>query len=424
MPQLADGMESGTIVAWLVPAGSAVAVGDELVEIETDKAAMAYAAEQDGYLEIVAEPGATLPVGDVIARLHPAPLELSAPSSPDASDSDEAGLALAQTDEHLAPAVIDEVPGEPSDPVPASTAAIRATPIARRMAAIHGVDLATLTGSGPRGTITRGDVARSAGLALTASGPSTTAPPSKATRATDPAVGSAIDGARGARVPERLSRVQQTIARRMAESKATIPHFQVQTEAVADALFDLRAQLKSEGTLTPTPSINELIIKAAALALREFPRANGVFEGDQFELYQRINVGFAVATSGALLVPVITDADRKPLGEISQEARRLADRVRDGSITPPELAGGTFTVSNLGMFGMTAIFPVINPGQAAILGVGAARVFPTLDDGQLREKQLLTLTLSCDHRILYGADAAEFLRRIARILEAPLQLLL
>jgi pyruvate dehydrogenase E2 component (dihydrolipoamide acetyltransferase) len=210
----------------------------------------------------------------------------------------------------------------------------------------------------------------------------------------------------------------------MAESKATIPHFQIQAEATVDALLDLRAQLKREKTLHPVPSINDLIVKAAGLALREFPLANGTFRDGSFELHEQVNVGIAVAARDALVVPVISAADSRPIAEISTEARRLAERVRDGSVTPPELAGGTFTVSNLEMFGMSAIFPVINPGQGAILGVGASRGVAVIRDGELAEQQLLTLTLSCDHRILYGAEAAQFLGRIVGLLERPLQLLL
>jgi pyruvate dehydrogenase E2 component (dihydrolipoamide acetyltransferase) len=224
---------------------------------------------------------------------------------------------------------------------------------------------------------------------------------------------------------EPLSRRQQLIARRMAEAKATVPHFQVQTEAEVDALLGLRVELKrgvdDDQTL---PSINDFIVKACALALRRHPRANGSYRDGAFELHDQINVGVAVAAEDALIVPTIFSADERSLGEIAAQSRRLAQRVRDGTVTPPELSGATFTVSNLGMLGMTAITPVINPPQAAILGVGAARALPELVDGQLRQRHLLTLTLSCDHRILYGADAARFLSDIRRGLETPLALML
>jgi pyruvate dehydrogenase E2 component (dihydrolipoyllysine-residue acetyltransferase) len=229
--------------------------------------------------------------------------------------------------------------------------------------------------------------------------------------------------------PERieLTRVQRIVARRMAEAKATIPHFQVQTEVEMSAAVAMRAQLKDLAAAqdTPVPSLNDLIVKASALCLRRHPRANGSYVDGGFELHDRVNVGIAVAAEDALVVPVIHDADARTLGQIAAESRRLAEAVRDGAVTPPELSGATFTVSNLGMYGMTAITPVINPPQAAILGVGAIRdVLARGDDGAIVDRKLLTLTLSCDHRILYGADASRFLAAIRAVLEAPLGLAL
>ena len=220
-----------------------------------------------------------------------------------------------------------------------------------------------------------------------------------------------------------LSRLQQLVARRMAEAKATIPHFQVQTDVAMDAAIAFRAQLKTVAADAP-PSFNDLVVKAAALALREHPLANGSYRDGRFELHERINVGIAVAADGALVVPTIFDADAKSLGAIATEARRLAGRVRDQTVSPPELGGATFTVSNLGMYGMTAITPVINAPQAAILGVGALRAVLARVDGEIVDRHLLTLTLSCDHRILYGAEAAQFLAAIRALLEEPLRLAL
>jgi pyruvate dehydrogenase E2 component (dihydrolipoamide acetyltransferase) len=222
---------------------------------------------------------------------------------------------------------------------------------------------------------------------------------------------------------KQLSRLQQLIASRMAEAKATVPHFQVQTEVAMDSAISLRAQLKSlaaEGD--PVPSLNDIIIKAAAIALKEHPLANGSFQDDGFLLHDQVNIGMAVAADEALVVPTVFDADRKTLVQIAAETRSLSSRVRDGQISPAELEGGTFTVSNLGMFGMTAITPVINTPQAAILGVGALRESLARVDAEIVDRTLLTLTLSCDHRILYGADASRFLARIRELLEAPIRL--
>jgi pyruvate dehydrogenase E2 component (dihydrolipoamide acetyltransferase) len=239
-----------------------------------------------------------------------------------------------------------------------------------------------------------------------------------------PAAPAPING-NGAGQVEELTRLQQVVARRMAEAKSTIPHFQVQTEVAMDAALSLRSQLKAtaEALGESAPSVNDVIVKACALALRRHPHANGSYRAGRFELHEHVNVGVAVAAEGALVVPTVFDADAKSLGAIAADTRRLAERVRVQQITPPELSGATFTVSNLGMFGMTAITPVINPPQAAILGVGAARPVLARDEhGEIVDRSLLTLTLSCDHRILYGADAARFLADIKALLEAPLRL--
>ncbi|HUB76102.1 MAG TPA: dihydrolipoamide acetyltransferase family protein, partial [Solirubrobacteraceae bacterium] len=311
-----------------------------------------------------------------------------------------------------------------------SGAAVLATPMARRIADAHGVDLGSLTGSGPRGRVVRADVIAAAGLRDEPGSAAQTAPAADAAPAVDvvqraapaPAPTSPSNGSRGGGGRVRLTRLQGLIARRMAEAKATVPEFQVQTEVEMTAAVSFRAELKalasSQGV--PAPSLNDLIVKASAMSLRRHPRANGSYVDDGFELHDRVNVGIAVAAEDALVVPVIHDADRRTVGQIAAESRRLAEAVRDGTVTPPELSGPTFTVSNLGMFGMTAITPVINPPQAAILGVGAVRdVLARGEDGAIVDRKLLTLTLSCDHRILYGADAAQFLAAIRAVLEAP-----
>jgi pyruvate dehydrogenase E2 component (dihydrolipoamide acetyltransferase) len=208
----------------------------------------------------------------------------------------------------------------------------------------------------------------------------------------------------------------------MVQAKATAPDFVVETEATMTRVVALRERLRSSAG--PTPSYNDVIVMAAARALRDHPRANGSFADGRFELHGRVNVGIAVAADDALLVPTIFDADRRSLGDIARESRRLIDAVRSGTITPAELGGGTFTVSNLGMYGMTAITPVLNPPQAAILGVGAMRDELALVDGEVASHPAMTLRLTCDHRILYGADAALFLSAIRESLEEPLRLAL
>jgi len=395
MPKLSDSTESGLLLQWLIEDGDRVAVGDELVEIETDKATMMWESEQAGVLSIVAPAGTTVAVGEVIARL----------------DDGTAAAAEIYVKQETPVAVAQTANGTSSHGD--TVAQPVATPLARRLAIAHGLELDRMRGSGPRGRITKADV-------LTAAGVQPTAPARQPVVAERAPVGSAN------RHAVALTRAQELIARRMAQAKATIPHFQVQTEVAMDAALALRQQLKEAAeTEAPAPSVNDLIVKAVALALRRHPHANGSYHDGTFELHEHVNVGVAVAADEALVVPTVFDADVKSLGRIAHETRRLAQRVREGAITPPELSGATFTVSNLGMYGMTAITPVINPPQAAILGVGAVRATLARDpDGEIVDRQMLTLTLSCDHRILYGADAAKFLATVRDLLQRPLRMFL
>jgi pyruvate dehydrogenase E2 component (dihydrolipoamide acetyltransferase) len=423
MPKLSDSMEEGTILSWLKAAGEEVEAGEDLVEIETDKATVTHPAEATGALEIVVAEGEAVAVGVVIARVGAA---VAAEASPQ-----PAGPAGSNSGAEAAPAgASSETPtGSSGVALPdGAAAAVQgngrgdrtavATPLARRVADVHGVALGDVQGTGPLGRITRADVLSKAGVADAApsAAPAPAASPTPAPRA-------AHRPGTSRREPSRL---QAVIARRMAEAKATIPHFQVQTEVAMDAAIALRSELKAlAGDGEAVPSFNDIIIKAAAAALLDHPLANGSFKDGGFELHDDVNVGMAVAADGALVVPTVFDAASKSLGAIARETRGLAARVRSGEITPPELSGGTFTVSNLGMFGMTAITPVINPPQAAILGVGALRETLARDtNGEIIDRTLLTLTLSCDHRILYGADAAQFLARIRELLETPLKLAL
>jgi pyruvate dehydrogenase E2 component (dihydrolipoamide acetyltransferase) len=413
MPKLSDSMEEGTILSWLKRDGETVQAGEDLVEIETDKATVTHPAEAAGVLSIVAPEGTSLPVGATIARLG-AGDEAQLPAPAPAPAPVLAGGPLAAT----SAVELDSSAGAPvhgNGGRHSADGVVKVTPLARRVAASHGIELDQVQGSGPLGRITRGDVLRTAGI------PDEAPPrrvPSPSSSPEPPAT-----GAKGEVTVTEPTRLQSVVARRMAEAKATIPHFQVQTDVVMDAALALRAQLKESGA-DAVPSVNDLIVKAAALALRAHPLANGAYRDGRFEQYSRVNVGVAVAGDGTLVVPTIFDADTKSLGAIAAEARRAADRVRDGSVTPSELAGATFTVSNLGMYGMTSITPVINPPQAAILGVGAAREVLARVDGEIVDRRLMTLTLSADHRILDGARASVFLSMIRELLEQPLRLML
>jgi pyruvate dehydrogenase E2 component (dihydrolipoamide acetyltransferase) len=440
MPRLSDSMEEGTILKWLKSDGDEVSRGDEIVEIETDKANMTYEADQDGTLKIVAQEGDTLAVGETIARIGEggetngaAPAERESEEGGDEGGG-EAETATATAEQEAPP----EEPAEPQEreeePAPAADGGngrIKASPVARRMARELGLELGGLQGTGPGGRIVKADVeAASRGdgaqaAAAPAEAPAAEPEPEEERKAPPAVVSGDAQTGKGETTTQDLSRLQQTVARRMAESKATAPDFVLNIDVDMEDAVDLRKRLKAaaaEGQ--PVPSFNDFVVKAAALALVDFPRANGAYRDGKFELYSRVNVGVAVAGQDALVVPTVFDAATKSLGQISRETRALAERVRAGAITPPELSSGTFTVSNLGMFGIQSFVAVINPPQAAILAVGAMAPTPVVRDGEVVVRNIMRLTLACDHRILYGADAAEFLGRIRERLENPLQLAL
>jgi pyruvate dehydrogenase E2 component (dihydrolipoamide acetyltransferase) len=476
MPRLSDSMEEGTILKWLKAEGDEVARGDELVEIETDKATMTYEADTAGTLRIVAQEGETLPIGQVIARIggggeaegesgsaDEAPAQsgaaetgaiATAEASGNGAGSEEAVPATAAATAEP-PAAAAAPAGDPAadgsgaaapaaaPPADGNGGRAKASPVARRIARERGIDLSTVQGTGPGGRIVKADVeaapaggapaapaapAEPAAPAAPAAAPAPVAEPQDAPAAPPPppAVVAESGTAKGDVTVQELTRIQQVIARRMAESKATVPEFTITTEVDMEGAVALRGQLKAvaEGGDAPVPSYNDMVVKACAIALREYPRANGSYKDGKFELYSRVNVGVAVAAQDALVVPTVFDADKKSLGEIARDGRALAERVRAGAVTPPELSGGTFTVSNLGMFGVTEFVAVINPPQSAILAVGKMEPRAVVRDGEIVARNTMNITLSCDHRILYGADAAGFLARIKALLEQPIALAL
>jgi pyruvate dehydrogenase E2 component (dihydrolipoyllysine-residue acetyltransferase) len=504
MPRLSDSMEEGTILKWLKAAGDEVSKGEELVEIETDKATMTYEADADGTLEIVADEGSTLSIGEVIARIGEgggasadggAQEESEKEAGAEGDGASDGGGTATKTSEADEPAggpdgggdeEPDEEPERDEEPegdeepeaeeAPEAEAKAKAepesrdegsagteqapsaegnggrpkaSPVARRIAREHGIDLSTLEGTGPGGRIVKADVEAAASGAGAAAGTDgaeeeAKAPEPEAREAAEPEEPAEVaeqkapepeperekapagETGRGEVTVQEPSRIQQIIARRMAESKATIPHFTLSMDVDMEGAVELRDQLKTlaEERETPVPSYNDMVVKACAIALRDFPLVNGAYRDGTFELYGRVNIGVAVAGEGTLIVPTIFDADRKGLGTIAKESRALAQKVRDGKISPPELSGATFSITNLGMYGVTSFTAVINPPQAAILAVGKMEPKPVVRDGELVVRNALTLTISCDHRILSGAPAAEFLARVKAILEQPISLAL
>src|SRR6185295_13039641 len=314
----------------------------------------------------------------------------------------------------------------------------------------HDIDLSEIEGTGPGGRIVKADVeaaASGAGAKAEKDGAEQEEPqareaePAEAEAEEQPAAeekeekeekapegdkAPAGETGKGEVTIQEPSRIQQIIARRMAESKATIPHFTLTMDVDMEGAVELRDQLKALAAEreTPVPSYNDMVVKACAIALRDFPLVNGAYRDGKFELYGRVNIGVAVAGEGTLIVPTIFDADRKGLGTIAKESRALAQKVRDGKISPPELSGATFSVTNLGMYGVTSLTAVINPPQAAILGVGKMEPRAVVRDGEVVARNTLSLTISCAHRILSGAPAAEFLARVKDILEQPISLAL
>jgi pyruvate dehydrogenase E2 component (dihydrolipoyllysine-residue acetyltransferase) len=465
MPRLSDTMEEGTILRWLKHDGEQVGRGEELVEIETDKATMSYPSDRSGVLRTVAAEGDTLAVGALIAHVgdegeHATPQDEAPVSRPADAPAPDGARAPSQPTARAGKAVADAGAGR----------RVRASPLARRLARESNVDLGALAGSGPGGRVVKADVLAAARVGSERGGGARVdgergggarADSERAGggRADSERAGRAgladVATAKGQTTVVELSRTQQAIARRMAESKATIPHFTLQSEIDMEACVTLRGQLKrlaapaqageqaGEGTggSEQAPTYNDMVVKACALALREHPRANSSYRDGRLALHSRVNVGVAVAVEqarpgdrppgerqpdggDALVVATVFDADEKSLGEIARETRALAARVREGTVTPPELGGGTFTVSNLGMHGVSAFSAIINPPQVAILAVGEVAQRAVVRDGQLAARHLMTATLACDHRVLYGADAARLLTRVRELLQQPAALTL
>ena len=416
MPRLSDSMEEGTVLRWLKAPGDAVERGEELVEIETDKANMVYEADAAGTLiELVAAEGDTLPIGEVIARVG----EPGEKPSGDGAPAAEKAQPVKPEGDREAPRPKTARPAPASGP---TDGRVKASPLARRIAQEKGVEIGALAGSGPSGRVVKADVERAI-----ASGPAPAAAPAAPPPpvAPTPGVSERPETAKGSVAFEELTKLQQTVARRMAESKATAPHFYLSVDVDMSRAVAARARIKAAaGEDEVVPSFNDMVVKACAIALREHPRANGAYRDGRLELYSRVNVGVAVAGQDALVVPTVFDADVKGLRQIAAETRALAQRVREGTITPPELSGGTFTVSNLGMFGIDSFAAVINPPQAGILAVGAITERPVVLEGTIATAHLMPVTLACDHRILYGADGARFLDRIRNLLTEPLGLAL
>jgi pyruvate dehydrogenase E2 component (dihydrolipoamide acetyltransferase) len=419
MPKLSDTMEEGTIVEWKKKTGDEVKAGDVLAEVESDKATFDLEAETGGVLSILVEQGVPAKIGAPIATIGeasaaPAKAKTPAPAAtkPKESESppkvveDREPAAASATPAHTLPASpeISAAGGEVGD-----GQHIKASPLAKRIASELGVDLSTLKGTGPDGRIVKEDV-------LAAAGPSRPAErrrPTAAPRAAGPDV-ELVDP----------TRMQATIARRMVEAKSTVPEFTVTVEARVDEAVSMRQQLKDSVPGADKVTMTDMLVRACALALRKFPEVNSSWVDGRFQRKRAVNIGLAVAPSQGmgLLVPVVHDADLKDLIQISIESRQVIERARSGRPNEGDLSGATFSISNLGMFGVDEFVAIINPPEAAILAVGAIKDVPVVEDGRIVPGKVMRMTLSVDHRVFYGATAAQFMAEVRRLVENPVTL--
>lgn len=395
LPSLGFDMVDGTLSRWLKKEGDRVEKGEAIAEIETEKATVEIQANASGVLaKIVVEAGKTVPVGTVIGWIaEPGETVQAAPAPPPQAP----GPGLPPTD------VTAGVEKKETPPGPAAER-VKASPVARRMAQEAGIDLARIQGSGPDGRVMERDV-----QAAMEAKPS---PPERAGETGLPP---------GGTVP--LNRMRQAIARRMADSKSTAPHFYVTVEIAMDEAMNVREQLNRFAPDESKVSINDLIISAAARALTRFPSLNASYRDGSLEFHPRINIGIVVALEDGLILPVLRDADRKPLKAIAAESRALSERAREGKLRSDDVGSGTFTISNLGMFEVDEFIAIINPPEAAILAVGAVTPRPVAVGSEVRISLRMKATLSVDHRVADGAQAGRFLQEVRKRLENPVTLL-
>jgi pyruvate dehydrogenase E2 component (dihydrolipoamide acetyltransferase) len=433
MPALSPTMTEGNLTRWLKKEGDEVHAGDVIAEIETDKATMEYEAADEGRIGkiIVPEGAQGIKVHSPIALLleegeDPAALEKFAGAAP--SGNGQRAEAPAAPPAGVSPKT-EPPPAPAAQPVPAQVNGDRvfASPLARRMAHQAGLELASLRGSGPQGRIVKADIDK----ALGAPGPAIAGPPVAAPGVAPAAPSMPVFAkeqvlALAGNPPyheKPHSAMRRVIARRLSESKQTVPHFYLSIDCTIDELLKIRATLnaKAEGYKI---SVNDFVIRAAALALRQVPAANASWSDDAILLWERVDIAVAVALDDGLITPIIKGADQKGLAQIAQESKDLAERARAGKLKLEEFQGGTFSISNLGMYGIREFEAVINPPQGGILAVGAGEPRPIVRDGQLAVATVMTCTLSGDHRVVDGAVGAQFLAAFRKLVEDPLTMLL
>ncbi|HEY4865323.1 MAG TPA: dihydrolipoamide acetyltransferase family protein [Candidatus Dormibacteraeota bacterium] len=455
MPKLSDTMEEGTVLEWKKQDGDEVHRGEVLAEIESDKASFEIEAESDGVLHIVVDKGSPVPVGQQIATIggeapqrqekearpderraeggaadeqqtaeseesgrrddqEPSPDQADEPAEQPAARSQEERPAEPEAEPSSARAqapAAEKEPESPSDGQGSPRDGLKVSPLARRLARETGVDLSSLSGSGPEGRIVKEDVLAAAEKAG-GRRPAETQPSRPQRRA-------------GAEVEvEEPNRMQATIARRMTVSKTSVPHFYVTVEARVDEAVRMRQQLKEMVPNADRVTMTDMLTRACAIALLRFPEVNASWVDGHFERKRSVNIGLAVppAQGLGLLVPVVHDVADKDLVQISIESRQVIERARSGKPSQGDLEGGTFSISNLGMYGVDEFSAIINPPESAILAVGAIKDVPVVEDGRLVPGKVMRMTLSVDHRVFYGATAAQFMAEVKRLIENPISL--
>lgn len=427
MPQMGYDMDAGTLLRWLKQEGETIDRGEPIAEIETDKVNLEIESFDGGIVHkhLVAE-GETVPVGQPIAIIgEPGEViaDTSKPASAEAATSQASQpAASAVTNGVHSTTALDGTTDQVFERAPGER--VRASPLVKRLAAEHGIDLHAIRGTGPGGRIVKADILPHVGRPAATPVQPTLTPSAPEVGRAAPAVQVATPAAAPTSETRDLTRIRKTIARRMSESFQQAPHFYITMPVDMGKALRLRQEINEQVEGPQKVSINDLIVKAAALALRKFPVLNSSYAEGGIQVHQRIDISIAVAIEEGLISPFIPDTDHKPLGEIAAATKDLIERARNGGLKPEEYQGGTFTISNLGMYGVESFSAIINPPQAAILAVGGISKEPVYQDGQFVPADIMRVTISADHRVTDGAEAARFLVEIKNLLEHPMLLVI
>jgi pyruvate dehydrogenase E2 component (dihydrolipoamide acetyltransferase) len=418
MPKLGFDMAEGVLVRWVKNLGEPINKGDVLAEIETDKATVEVESSFTGIvLQHLVDAGTSVPVNTPIAIVGAEGEKVEA-QSPDSGSKPAAAPAAAASSSAPTLAPVAETAAPAATSSPAETGPVKASPLARKVARDRGVNLGSVVGTGPGGRIVRRDIE----VALAAGQKSKV----ESQPVAQPAPQLPVTSYQSTNLPDTeipTTKLRQAIGRRLVESKTTIPHFYVTHEYKMEALMDLRKQINAYLPDNEKISVNDFIVKAVALTLRQFPNLNATLSGTNILRHGAVNVGVAVTVPGGLMTVVVKDTDQKPLRQISGEVKAMAARAREGKVKPEDVDGSTFSTSNLGMYDVEDFIAIINPPEAAILAIASAREVPVVENGQLKPGWRMKATISVDHRISDGAEAAQFMQALAKYLEEPVRML-